>query len=164
MTESTEIPLPPPFRPPDSGGCEWRREMCFLQGADMAASFNEVSSMLEEMTAFLKGIAGLDKATSANLRLVCDELASNAARHVAPRQEVRVRVELSVDSSRVHLSYRDNGAEFDPLHQAEPYVGGDLEQRQVGGLGLYLIVRMFPDAHYTRQSNWNLTEVECLRS
>ena len=74
------------------------------------------------------------------INLALDELITNAAaygfRGVAhPKIEITLRVNDTV----LVLNLVDNGLQFDPTQTPDPDVSSGVEDRSVGGLGLYLI-------------------------
>lgn len=138
----------------------WRGKLFFEEGCDVEDGFRDVSRLLEKLDRFLSQIPGLEAEGIADLRLVCDEIGSNVVRHATPEKPVRLSVEVEVENEIVRMRMEDNGSEFNPFDQAVPYTGDDLEQRRVGGLGLYLIKQLFPLARYQRRKGRNIAEVE----
>jgi len=50
----------------------------------------------------------------------------------------------------------DTGVPFDPLAMETPDIKSELEKRQVGGLGIFLIRRMLDEVHYSRIGERNI--------
>lgn len=138
----------------------WKKELLFPKGCDAKEGFGQVAALLAQLDEHFGRIADLDGAGAGDLRLVCDEIASNIVRHAARRREIRMTVEVESRKGLVRMRIIDNGDEFNPFQQEIPYLGGDLEKRRVGGLGLYLVGRLFPLASYRRLEERNVTEVE----
>jgi anti-sigma regulatory factor (Ser/Thr protein kinase) len=88
--------------------------------------------------------AGLDAKGAYNLRLAVDEIATNIISYgYGPEGGgITLRGELSAASLTIILE--DSGTPFDPLAK-ETVKEGDLtlplEERQVGGLGIYLVLK-----------------------
>ncbi len=142
------------------GSKSWRVELLFQEKCDLADGFCRISNVLEDLDTFLDAIPGLDKRGKADLRLVCDEIGSNAIRHSTPEKPIRLIIEANAMEDSVQLRIMDNGREFNPLTQAKkPYIGSELGKRTVGGLGLYLIHELFPLTSYRRSDDWNIFEV-----
>jgi anti-sigma regulatory factor (Ser/Thr protein kinase) len=49
----------------------------------------------------------------------------------------------------------DQGAEFNPLTAPPPDLTLDLENRPIGGLGIFLVKTLAPFITYRRESDWN---------
>ena len=146
---------------PDSHATSWSDEILFVKESDLTAGLNSVAKTLLRLDGWLSGVPGLDAAGAADLRLVCDELGSNIARHCAQGHPTIFRIEArDTGQGSVLLRIINNGDEFNPFTQDTPYLGDDLDRRRVGGLGLYLIRRLFPLGKYRRDGEKNIIEVE----
>lgn len=137
----------------------WQGELSFTADDRTEDGLQRVSEKGREMGLFLRSLENVDEMTMANLRLVYDEIGSNIVRHARADGLTRLIASLEVDMASVRFSIADNGNEFNPLAQPLPYLGGDLGQRCVGGLGLYFVRAMFPDAVYRRETGWNKMEI-----
>lgn len=112
------------------------------------------------MGAFLRSLENVDEMTIANLRLVYDEIGSNVVRHAGVDDSTTTLIaSLEADIACIRLCIADNGNEFNPLAQPIPYLGSDLGQRGLGGLGLYFVRAIFPDIVYRREMGWNKMEI-----
>jgi anti-sigma regulatory factor (Ser/Thr protein kinase) len=93
----------------------------------------------------------------ATVLLVIDELVSNLLKHgfrVGPDQRSYLKIEFDDDWLKIEL--KDNGHRFNPLVQPEPIsLGQGLSERPVGGLGLYLVLKMMDETHYEWRQPWN---------
>lgn len=56
---------------------------------------------------------------------------------------------------KVTLSIEDDGKAFNPLTIKDPILDTPIEERPIGGLGLYLIKNFVDDIQYYRQGNKN---------
>src|SRR5271157_4008856 len=96
----------------------------------------------------------------ATILLVIDELVSNLLKYgfsAAPHQ--RSYLNVTFDDDWLEIELKDNGHRFNPLLQPEPkLLDQELSNRQVGGLGLYLVLKMMDETHYEWIQPWN-----CLR-
>jgi serine/threonine-protein kinase RsbW len=110
-----------------------------------------------ELTLFA---AHKDSTLRATILLVIDELVSNLLKYgfgAAPHQRLYLNVAFDDDSLEIEL--KDNGHPFNPLLQPQPnLLDQELLDRQVGGLGIYLVRKMMDEAHYEWIPPWN-----CLR-
>jgi anti-sigma regulatory factor (Ser/Thr protein kinase) len=60
-----------------------------------------------------------------------------------------MQVTCSLGSNRIVIRVRDWGRSFEPALVAEPDITAPLEERDLGGLGLFLIRRLMDDVQYT---------------
>ena len=102
----------------------------------------------------------LDPEVRTTVLLVIDELVSNLLKYgfqMIPDQRSYLKIEIDDDWLEIEL--KDNGRPFNPLVRPEPYsLGQALPDRQVGGLGVYLVLKMMDETQYDWIEPWN-----CLR-
>ena len=60
-----------------------------------------------------------------------------------------------VQDGKVTLRFEDDGKPFDPLAAAEPDTTLSAEERNIGGLGVFLVKRMMDEMHYERRQEKN---------
>lgn len=120
---------------------------------------------VEDLNASLEvvlGRHGIDRALRDDVRLIVEELASNAIDY-GGQPSGRAQHELSVDIGIVDdlltLEFRDTGAPFDPLSAPEPDLDADIQERAIGGLGVYLIRQLAHAITYQRMDDCNVLRV-----
>lgn len=91
-----------------------------------------------------------------HLELATEEAVTNICSYAyeVPPGQVTIRVARTEDAVRVE--FIDNGVPFDPLAADAPDLQADLESREVGGLGIFLIRRLLDEVHYHRRDNKNI--------
>jgi anti-sigma regulatory factor (Ser/Thr protein kinase) len=101
--------------------------------------------------------AGLDRRAAYRLRLAVDELATNIITYAyggAGPGPITVNVELSARALTVILE--DEGVAFDPRQVPAPTdLHLPLQERQVGGLGIYLALQGVDHFSYERVGDRN---------
>lgn len=112
---------------------------------------------------------GLDMAFSFQLHLSLDEAVSNVVNYAYGEQkDMPIMIEAQEmtvgDRRQLLLRLIDNGMEFNPLAEApEVDVTLSAEERQVGGLGIFLIRQVMDEVSYERKSGQNqLTMIKYL--
>lgn len=132
---------------------------------------NDLSEMtaLEPFVDQMSEEYGLDMAFSFQLHLALDEAVSNVVNYAYGELQgmpVIIEAEKSTDNDRSSLVIRiiDNGLEFNPLEEApEVDVTLNAEERQIGGLGIFLIRQVMDEVRYERLSDQNrLTMIKYL--
>jgi anti-sigma regulatory factor (Ser/Thr protein kinase) len=66
-----------------------------------------------------------------------------------------VWLELERADGKLNLSLSDDGPAFDPLALPTPDLDAPLEERPVGGLGVYLVREMMDDVSYSHRGGRN---------
>ena len=90
------------------------------------------------------------------IKLVLEEIAINLAtygsREMVP--DVAITVDSQPDAVTIHVE--DNGHPFDPTDAGPPaHLSAPLEERPVGGLGLYLVRELTDELTYKREDGKN---------
>ena len=84
-----------------------------------------------------------------DLHLVIDEIVNNIVRHARPRHP-QVTIQLGIDAQALEILVVDDGEAFDPTSKADPDTTLGLDDRPVGGLGLYLVRQLMTEVRYRR--------------
>ncbi len=66
-----------------------------------------------------------------------------------------VRVEISPDPVTVTITFLDRGVPYDPLQKADPNTHLPAEERQIGGLGIYMTKKLMDDVSYEYKDGQN---------
>lgn len=82
------------------------------------------------------------------LQLAVDEICSNVIRHGYDGQGGEIQVSVDSGDEGVVVTVRDWGRSFDPESIPLPDVAAPLEQRPVGGLGLFLVRQLMDKVEF----------------
>jgi len=100
--------------------------------------------------------ADLPPAETVTFELALEEIFMNVVMHGSPAgQAPRIDVSLALCDGCLTLMIEDDGPSFDPLSLAAPDVTASLEERRVGGLGVYLVRQMMDAVSYQRLGGRN---------
>lgn len=135
---------------------------------DLRLSFrcelSDISRRTPEIERFLHG-SGVSEETAYVVHLVVEEAVSNAIRHGRRNgDDSAIALLLLVTDDAVTVTVEDGGIAFDPTLAPEPDAPAEIEQWQVGGLGLKLIRRLAADWKYERVGNRNRFQVRVARA
>jgi serine/threonine-protein kinase RsbW len=102
--------------------------------------------------------AGLEKKASYNLRLAVDEIATNIIIHGYEEAgcEGNVNLQANLDEKSLTIILEDTGVRYDPTKK-DPQDDLDLplEERKIGGLGVYLAIQGVDQFSYARVGDRN---------
>jgi serine/threonine-protein kinase RsbW len=99
---------------------------------------------------------GLVPARRLEIELVLEELLTNIIRYAYPRGRGEIEVCYFLeDHLRFYLSLRDWGRGFNPLEAEPPELSPALEQRPLGGLGIYLARQLANKIEYQYEAGAN---------
>lgn len=120
---------------------------------------------IEQVTAFVDEqlrILDCPMKTQVQINIAIDELFGNIARY-AYNPEVgsaTVRVEVCEDPVSVVITFIDNGMPYNPLAKEDPDVTLSLEERGIGGLGIYMVKKTMDDIVYEYKDGKNILKIK----
>lgn len=120
---------------------------------------------LEAIMRFVIGCAGeLPWAAGriSNIELVVEEAVVNVCKYAYPEGDGEVEIRCEGAENALHILVADSGIPFNVLDAAEPDLCADILERQVGGLGCFLIRSMSDRAEYRREGGRNLLQLTFL--
>jgi anti-sigma regulatory factor (Ser/Thr protein kinase) len=109
------------------------------------------AAQLTVLTQFLRDFwsaADLVPAQRTTFELALEEVFMNIVIHGAPGTWVHVSLTPAADG--VTMTVEDDGPPFDPLSLPPPDVGAGLDERPIGGLGVFLVRQMMDTISYQR--------------
>ena len=86
------------------------------------------------------------------IQLILEELVTNIIN--SQKTEI-IEISLTVQDDLITLAIRDNARAFNPLEAAEPDTGQSLEERDIGGLGLFLVRKKVKSLSYEYKDGFN---------
>ena len=115
---------------------------------------------IPRLHAFVQSIAedaGLDQAMAMSLNLALEEAVSNIILYAYPAgSEGQADLEATIRPDRIDFRLSDSGIPFDPTMTDDPDIAAKLEDRPVGGLGIYLVKRIMDRVSYARVHGKNI--------
>ncbi|RJP55104.1 MAG: ATP-binding protein [Anaerolineaceae bacterium] len=133
----------------------WRRHLVlsFMPSYTFPAKFE----FLDEIRDFVAEVAregGFTEKTIYSLQLATDEAASNIIEHAyAGIPDATLSVACEVRGDEIVITLQDTGRPFDPENVREPNLKADLSNRQIGGLGIYLMRKLMDSVQYEANAN-----------
>jgi anti-sigma regulatory factor (Ser/Thr protein kinase) len=94
--------------------------------------------------------AGFDDRALYEIQLAVDEACANAVHHAYQGMDPgEIEVSCLLDEQGLIIQVRDWGRGFVPENVEEPDVDAPLEERTLGGLGLFLVRQVMDDVEFT---------------
>ncbi len=124
---------------------------------DLEPELSSALNDLAEAVARFGAANGLSEPQIHNLSLALDELATNTISYGFVDTERReLRVELRIEADEVVAQLDDSGIAFNPFEEvAEPDLHASIDDRPIGGLGVFLTKTLFPNPDYQRIDGLN---------
>ena len=96
-----------------------------------------------------------------NLNLVLEEAVVNVINYAYPKEEHQyIYLSATMKDGSIILVLTDTGKEFDPTAAPEADVTLSAEDRQIGGLGIFLIRQIMNEVKYERIEGKNVLTLE----
>ena len=118
-------------------------------------NLEEIPRLNEFVGRFAKK-AGFDDADVWNLKLALEETAVNVIDYAYPSGSVNeIIVEACFDETEIRFEVIDSGKAFDPTAVADADVNQNVDEREIGGLGIFLVRRIMDEVSYARSDDRN---------
>ena len=119
---------------------------------------------IETVTDFVNeqlGSHGCSAKVRMQIDIAIDELFGNIAHYaydpgVGP---ATVRVELKEEPLSVVITFIDRGVPYDPLKKADPDTALSAEEREIGGLGIYMVKKTMDGISYEYKNGQNILTI-----
>ena len=123
-----------------------------VENIDVVTDF--VNEQLEALDCPMKAQMQID--------IAIDELFGNIA-HYAYNPDVgdaTVRVEVVEEPLAVMITFIDKGVPYNPLEQADPDTTLSAEDRQIGGLGIFMVKKSMDEITYEYKDGQNILKIK----
>lgn len=116
------------------------------------------------LTAFVdEWLEGLDCPIRAQMQIdvAVDEIFSNIAQYAYGPEGGTARILLEFDEAErtATITFVDGGVAYDPLSKADPDVTLSAEERDIGGLGIFLVKKTMDAMAYRRENDQNMLTI-----
>ncbi len=116
---------------------------------DIEAITENLPKVLEFIDSKLEAV-GCPLKTQMQIDVAAEEIFVNIANYAYSPDKgmAKVRVEVGDDPLHVSITFIDHGVPYDPLAKEDPNVNLSAEERQIGGLGIFLVKNTMDDLTY----------------
>ena len=96
------------------------------------------------------------------LNIAIDELFSNIARYAYGEGEGDATIGVEIDETArvIALTFTDSGIPYNPLKTATPDTGLSAEDREIGGLGIFMVKKSMDEMIYDYKGGKNILKVK----
>ena len=139
--------------------------MLSIQIKQVNSSFEEISlkpclDNLDQVTDFIDNHlseGGVSNKLIFKVNMAIDEIYSNIARYSGATE---ARVGCNVSENKVSLRFVDNGSPYDPTVKEDPDTTLSAEEREIGGLGIYMVKKIMDEISYEYKDGRNILILE----
>ena len=120
---------------------------------------NEIAE-LERVAVFVEEVSqllSLDSETTLNLNLALAEVVSNVILYAYPQKMgENIIIKASSDDNILVFTITDKGDEFDPTKVEDADITLAAEDREIGGLGIFIVKNIMNEVTYQRLDGKNI--------
>ncbi|MBQ7739894.1 MAG: ATP-binding protein [Eubacterium sp.] len=117
-----------------------------LENLDTVIDF--VDGYLEENECSMKNQAKID--------LSLEEIYVNIANYAYGDEIGKAEIEVSREGDDVIIVVKDSGTPYNPLEKTDPDISLSAEERQIGGLGIFLVKKNMDFVSYAYEDSKNI--------
>ncbi len=90
-----------------------------------------------------------------------EEIFVNIAQYAYPNKNgtAKVGIEVTEPSRKLSIIFKDSGIPYDPLAKPDPDISLPVQERQIGGLGIYMAKKVMDDMMYQRIDGQNILTI-----
>lgn len=139
------------------------------KGCDDMDSEKEIviPAKVEELPKIVSFITEISRATDCSersinqLMLVVEEIFVNIAEYAYKDKDAVaiIKGKLYGKPPEIELKFIDEGVPYNPLEKDDPDIDAALEDREIGGLGIYLVKKKVDNISYERQGKKNILTI-----
>ena len=129
-----------------------------VSGTDTLAVEAKIEN-LDRVLAFIEqGLEAADCPVKAQTQIcvAAEEIFVNIAHYAYTPETGSAVIRLAVEDGTAEIEFRDRGIPFDPLAKPDPDVTLSAKDRQIGGLGIYMVKKSMDEVAYRREDGENI--------
>ncbi|MBP0974515.1 MAG: ATP-binding protein [Oscillospiraceae bacterium] len=127
----------------------------------------DIEALTENLDAVIRFVDAQLEQASCSLKvqmqidLAVEEIFVNIANYAYHPETgpATVRVEVKPDASAVIITFIDHGVPYDPLAKADPDITLSSDERDIGGLGIFLVKKNMDDIRYEYLNGSNILTI-----
>jgi anti-sigma regulatory factor (Ser/Thr protein kinase) len=129
-------------------------EQVFEREITLNAAIDELERLFEWLADVLEYYSCPEKIRN-QITVVTEEIFTNIARYAYDKKSGKALVRVKRDGTVLVMQFIDSGVYFNPLEKTDPDISASLEDRPVGGLGIFISKKWMDSIHYERVNGEN---------
>jgi serine/threonine-protein kinase RsbW len=89
-------------------------------------------------------------------QLAVEEAITNIINHGYKNAGGEIAIYCRINGNQTEVRIRDDAPRFDPLSLPEPELDGTIENRKIGGLGIFLVRQVMDEISYRYENGQNI--------
>lgn len=121
---------------------------------ELEAQTEKLNTLLELLEEDLKK-ASCPQETRTVVEICAEEIFVNIASYAYEEENGVARIEEKIEERQISLCFQDRGKPYNPLEKKDPDTTLSAEERQIGGLGIFMVKNMMDNVEYAYEDGWN---------
>jgi len=126
---------------------------------EIPAELEQIQEVSEKIEQCMKS-HGWGEDAILDVQLAVEEAVTNSILHGYDGTSGTIAIRIETTPHHIAVEIADDAPAFDPMSVPDPDVDADLEDRQIGGLGIFLIRRVMDEVSYRYENNKNILVME----
>jgi len=123
----------------------------------------KLAALIENLDQFISFVhkcsveCGFEGKKVMEIELAVEEALVNVFNYAYPGGEGQVEMRCALEEGKKFvIEIRDKGIPFDSLSRPDPDTTADIENREIGGLGIFFILKVADEVRYGRNDDTNV--------
>ena len=129
-----------------------------MKELEIDAKSENIEAVLEFIHAELEAIGYSMKAQN-QIALAVEEIFINIAKYAYSPETGSAVIRMAAGDEIV-IIFEDNGKPYNPLEKADPDVNAPMEDREIGGLGIFLVKKIMDVVEYEHKGGKNILTIK----
>jgi len=124
----------------------------------LPARIENLQAMLDFLQDSIKNM-NLDKKTKHKILISFEEITMNVISYAYPEKQdgnIEIICDNIKEEKKIIIAIIDWGIPFNPLSKEEPDLEIPIQERQIGGLGIFMVREFMDEVNYKREDNKNI--------
>ncbi|MBP1537522.1 MAG: ATP-binding protein [Ruminococcus sp.] len=128
-----------------------------MEKLDILAKTENLDTVIDFVNEHLEGVECPMK-IQMQIDVAVEEIFVNIANYAYGTGEGPATVRINVDNQNkiVDITFIDNGVPYDPLAKEDPDITLSAQERQIGGLGIFMVKKSMDDVTYEYRDGHNI--------
>jgi len=122
------------------------------------ADINRLNEVLEFVGASISNI-GADGKFINNINIAVEEIFVNIANYAYTSVIGNVAISVTSSNDTVTIEFTDSGTPYNPLANDDPDITLSAEEREIGGLGIFMVKNIMDDVSYRFENENNILTI-----
>jgi anti-sigma regulatory factor (Ser/Thr protein kinase) len=118
-------------------------------------------SNLDEVLVFIEeSISDIPMKTQTQLAIAVEEIFVNIANYAYPGATGDCIITAETNEDQAVLTFEDKGIPYNPLEKDDPNIALSAEERQIGGLGIFMAKKLTDGIEYCNDNGKNILKIK----